>query len=75
MTCAFTVDNFSHLSPGWWLNFLRSLPLTKSPDDYIKLINSELKNWRAIYVTELTVTPKVIFEEEKYATMFLLRWS
>lgn len=74
MNTKFQVSKFTNLSPKWWLNFLQSLPLTAN--NFHPLINENLKKWNAVYLDCCSVeTPTVVFDTEKDATMFILRWS
>lgn len=72
MATSFHVSKFTNLSPKWWLNFLQSLPLpTKNSN---ALINENLKKWNAFYL-DRSIETTLIFDTEKDATMFILRWS
>lgn len=73
MNTKFRVSKFTNLSPKWWLNFLQSLPLTTN--NFHALINETLKEWNAVYLDHSVETPTVVFDTEKDATMFILRWS
>lgn len=75
MKTIFQVSKFTNMSPNWWVNFLQSLPLTKSNFAFHALINENLKKWNAVYLDKSVRTPTIVFDTEKDATMFILRWS
>lgn len=75
MKSSFTLSRFTHECPRWWINFLQSLPYTSSDLPYSSLVSKNLKKWNAIYLDQVTSTPTLMFDTEKDATMFILRWS
>jgi hypothetical protein len=65
--------------PQWWNNFL-SYVYSSYPDNlkdyrnYRHCIDKELKPYKATWVTDTYSYSKLVFENEKYKTLFMLRW-
>lgn len=64
--------------PKTWQNFIDHL-IKKYNVEYgdvpVSVIDNELKPYRAQYFEKVSHTLYVMFEEEKYLTLFNLRWS
>lgn len=62
-------------TPDWWLNFVRSLPLVKSNDEYWNQIAAELVKYNGTLFMEVAGRPAVWFGSEADYVWFLMKWA
>ena len=64
---------------SYWTNFISHLlsQYTGLPDfkNFRHRIDTELTEYKATWMTDHSTYSKIYFENEKYKTIFLLRWS
>lgn len=76
MSYSVQVGEYSTEIPVWWRNFIESImPLGTLRESWDVFLDQQLKPYRAIYLSEVVSTPTLIFESERDAMMFILRWS
>lgn len=62
--------------PDFWIKFTDSIwSQRKTMPTNRYYIDTELKKYKAIFMTDGTSYAKLVFEDEKYKTLFLLKWS
>jgi hypothetical protein len=60
----------------WWCNFIDSLNITDITGPLYFLVEKALKLHNAILISDITLQNNYIeFENEEYATLFLLKFS
>lgn len=60
-----------------WINFIESMPLVKSQEEWLKHIDRELEKYNAqrLEVEISTLNDRVLFDSEEDYIVFKLRWS
>lgn len=75
MTHSITVGKYLGEGPHWWFNFLQACLLTVNGKSWEDLLDEKLKSYNAIYLSKISSSPMLIFDSEKDATVFILKWS
>jgi len=69
--------------PSCWQNFIDNI-ISNGYNSYkhkigedvpYEVINAALDKYKAMYVNKATAFPCIIFEDEQWKTLFMLRWS
>jgi len=73
----FYLDTMLINCPIYWQNFVKANQDNPDHDIALRILNRKLKPYRARYIpAELhDIEDKVIFEDTKDLTWFMLRWS
>lgn len=76
MTILRLSTSFFHCPKSWqnFINFLKEKHSLEG-DMPVDIIDKELRLYHAQYFEKVSHTLCVMFEEEKYLTLFTLRWS
>lgn len=71
----FHVGRYTTEGPVWWFKFLNaSIPLIGGATWEERLADT-LKSYNAIYISQIDSRPTLIFDSERDAMMFILKWS